>query len=178
MKSGLSCNSCLANLIARQMWLLLSDFLHLVKYSHCQFCARPTPPVVHRSPRGQISSGQNWGKKFVIPWLWSYHRPEPYRWQMLWHIYNLLSGKVTTNASDDICKVNPPKKNKDNDNDKDKDKERCVDMFIISSPARSPPLQVIKFSKYTYQKKTRTMTNTNTETKTTSKTKTDALTYL
>ena len=95
---------------------------------------------------------------------------------MLWHIYNLLSGKVTTTASDKIFKVYIPKKGKDNDKhkhrDKDnfKDKDRCFDIFIISSPARSPPMLVMTFAKWTHQKKTMKITKT--------KTRKDALTYL
>ena len=74
-------------------WLFASSQIHII----ANFAPAPRQPLVHCwSPWGEISSGQNWGKKFVIPWLWSYHRPEPHRWQMLWHIYNLLSGKVTS----------------------------------------------------------------------------------
>ena len=86
-------------------WLFASSQIHII----ANFAPAPYPLVHCWSPWGEISSGQNWGKKFVIPWLWSSRRPGP-TVDRCFDIFIICSRPSKVNTGDDICKVDAPTK--------------------------------------------------------------------
>ena len=95
--------------VNRQKYTLA--FLRFVKYRHCQFC--PTPPLVRSSPRGKISSRQNWGKNFIMEPPCIIQSGQQYKIQKLCN--SLIMEAPWPGAAVD----------------------RCFDIFIISSRPRS-----------------------------------------
>ena len=95
--------------VNRQKYTLA--FLRFVKYRHCQFC--PTPPLVRSSPRGKISSRQNWGKNCITEPPCIIQSGQQYKIQKLCN--SLIMEAPWPGAAVD----------------------RCFDIFIISSRPRS-----------------------------------------
>ena len=85
--------------------------MRFVKYRHCQFC--PTPPLVRSSPRGKISSRQNWGKNCIMEPPCLIQSGQQYKIQKLCN--SLIMEAPWPGAAVD----------------------RCFDIFIISSRPRS-----------------------------------------
>ena len=110
--------------VNRQKYTLA--FLRFVKYRHCQFC--PTPPLVRSSPRGKISSRQNWGKNCIMEPPCIIQSGQQYKIQKLCN--SLIMEAPWPGAAVD----------------------RCFDIFIISSRPRSPEREMT-FAKWQQKKR-------------------------